>query len=397
MLGIVLKFNLFPQKKMAIVMFDKELDRKKHHAMKWQQQNTDIIPMWVADMDFEAPKEIQQALQARLQQMDLGYTLPWASLNQSVVDWCLKQYQWQISPEHIVWTPGVVPAFNVACKMIKKSKVLVQSPNYPPLLKAASLQQKTLLTTQIVNYNGRWQLDFADLENKLADPECGLFILCNPMNPHGSILNTKEMQLITQLCQQYQVQLCSDEIHCDLIMDGTHQPAGKYAQNAITLMAASKTFNIAGLGCSFAVISDSNVRQQFQQQALGLVPWPNLLGYVATEAAFTYGATWHQQLLQYLTINRDFLINTLQAMRLNQKVVFSVNNNPACFFVWVDCRLLEELTNITAMTIFINAGIQPSDGKDFGQAGFIRLNFACPLALLKKAMGQLSLEIAKYD
>ena len=227
------------------MQFDKIIDRTPSHAYKWERyKGRDILPMWIADTEFRCAEPIIDALKSRAEHGLLGY----------------KQYGWKIEPQWIVWTPGVVPAFNVACKAYCQpgDKVIVQTPNYPPMLAAPKLNGLQRADVPTVEVDGRWMLDFDVLEGHAKDPKCSLFILCNPMNPVGSMLDEAQLTRVAEICANNNVMLCSDEIHCDLILDtqAKHIPAGKLAagkDNSVTLMAASKTFNVAGLGTSFAI------------------------------------------------------------------------------------------------------------------------------------------------
>lgn len=369
--------------------FDKIIDRKATHSFKWDKYSgQDMIPMWVADAEFAPPQAVTDAIIERTQHGILGYTLPYQSLNDSVVNWLDKQYGWQILADWIVWTPGVVPAFNVACKAYCQAgdTVIVQVPNYPPLLKAPALNQCERADVGSILVDGRWQLDMAELEKQAANPRAKLFIMCNPMNPCGSAMTESELKQVAEICQRNNVILCSDEIHCDLILEQgvKHIPAPSIEQIedcSIALMAPSKTFNIAGLGASFAVIPDSRVRNQFKNAAMGIVPWVQVLGLVATEAAFNHGGDWHQALLEYLRSNRDYLlreINALKGMRLAKA--------EATFLAWIDCT---DLPVEDVQAFFEEAGVGPSPGRDFGEPRFARINFACARAQLEQAVERI--------
>lgn len=373
------------------MQFDQIIDRTSTFAFKWEKyKGRDILPMWIADTEFKCAQPILDAIKSRADHGLLGYTLPAhsASTNQAVKDWLFKQYQWQIELDWIVWMPGVVPAFNVACKAYchPGDKVMVQTPNYPPLLAAPQINELQRVEINTVEVNGRWTLDFAGLEQKAADPLCKLFVLCNPMNPVGSVLSADELQKVAEICNQHGVMLCSDEIHCDLILDpqAKHIPAGKLdtlKNNSVTLMAASKTFNIAGLGASFAIIPDAKLRHQFVYAARGIVPWVNVLGLVATEAAFTQCDDWYQGELEYLRANRDYLveqINSIDGLRLLTP--------QATFLAWIDASGLG-VDNPQAY--FEEKGIGPSPGIDFGDKNFVRINFGCPRAHLEQLISRL--------
>ena len=308
--------------------------------------------------------------------------------NQAVIRWLRDKHDWQIEPEWIVWTPGVVPAFNVACQAYCQpgDRVLVQQPNYPPMLAAPALNELIKEPIETVLQDGRWTLDFDALEQKAALPETKLFIMCNPMNPVGSVMTEAELAQVEEICLKHGVVLCSDEIHCDLILDESvkHIPAGKLpniGDQTITLMAASKTFNVAGLGTSFAIIPDAKVRSQFSKAAAGIVPWVNFMGLVATEVAFTQCDEWHQAQLEYLRGNLDYI-----EQQVNEIEGLSFVRPQATFLAWIDASGLQQ-DNV--QSYLETKGIGPSPGRDFGWPQFTRINFACRRSLLEEAFARL--------
>jgi cystathionine beta-lyase len=370
------------------MQFDQIIDRTPSHALKWEKyKGRDILPMWIADTEFKCAQPIVDALHARTEHGLMGYTLPAndAGANQAVVDWLARQYDWQISPEWIVWTPGVVPAFNVACKALCQpgDKVLIQTPNYPPLIAVPKLHDLVKVDIGTVAIEERWTIDFNELEKQAADPACKLFIMCNPMNPVGSVLTPSELSRIADICSSNNVMLCSDEIHCDIILDenAKHIPAGKLTEfngQAITLMAASKTFNVAGLGTSFAIIEDPSVRRKFTQAAQGLVPWVTVLGLTATQAAFTQCDEWHQAFLTYLRGNRDYLVAEIANID-----GLKLLTPQATFLAWIDAS---GLGVGNPQKHFEELGVGPSPGADFGDKNFVRINFGCPRSQLEQAV-----------
>ncbi|WP_218354653.1 MalY/PatB family protein [Alteromonas lipotrueiana] len=373
-------------------LFDETPSREGTYSFKWQKyQGKDILPAWVADTEFRCAQPILDAIQQRVTHGNLGYVLPSQCLPaiDAVCRWLKEKHDWEINADWLVWTPGVVPAFNAVCKAYCKpgDKVLIQTPNYPPLLAAPKLNGLERVDIATVEQDGRFTLDFEQLEREASDPACTLMILCNPMNPVGSVLNADELSKIGDICKQHNVVLCSDEIHCDLILESQHKhlPAGRDASlshNSVTLMAASKTFNIAGLGASFAIIPDSRLRQSFNQAAAGIVPWVNQLGLVATEAAFTQCDDWHQQQLAYLKENRDLLVE-----RINNIDGLSVTAAPATFLAWVDASKL----NVDDVQKWAEErGVGPSPGKDFGAPDHFRINFGCSRQFLTAILDRLS-------
>ncbi|MFT2089888.1 MalY/PatB family protein [Paraglaciecola sp. 2405UD69-4] len=372
--------------------FDKIIDRSPSYAYKWEKyKGRDILPMWIADTEFRCAQPIIDTLHERTEHGLMGYTLPahHADANAAVVSWMAQQYDWDISEEWIVWTPGVVPAFNVVCKAFCEpgDKVMMQTPNYPPLLAAPKLHGLERVEIGTVAINDRWTIDFEELEKQAADPKCKLFIVCNPMNPVGSVLSAQELARISEICVQNNVMLCSDEIHCDIILDETakHIPAGKveaFGGKAITLMAASKTFNVAGLGTSFAIIEDAKIRKSFNQAAQGIVPWVNVMGLSATQAAFTECEDWRQDLLTYLRGNRDYL-----AAEIAKIDGLKLLTPQATFLAWIDAS---GLGVDNPQKYFEDKGIGPSPGIDFGDKNFVRINFGCPRSQLEKAIALLT-------
>lgn len=380
------------------VLFDSTPSRKDTFSYKWQKyKDTDILPAWVADTEFRCAQPILDAITHQADHGTLGYILPahhQGAIN-AVVRWLKDKHNWDIEPEWLVWTPGVVPAFNVSCKAYCEAgdKVLIQTPNYPPLLAAPKLNGLervdigTVIEKNPDTQQPRYTLDFDALEKEAADPKCKLFILCNPMNPVGSVLTQAELDRIADICATHNVKLCSDEIHCDLILeDGKpHIPAGrepKLAENSVTLMAASKTFNIAGLGTSFAIIPNRQLRQAFTNAAAGIVPWVTVLGLAATEAAFTQCDDWHREQLVYLKENRDLVFNTINGIE-----GLNMLKADATFLAWIDASGLN-VDNV--LTWAEQKGVGPSPGIDFHKADHFRINFGCSRTMLNEILKRLA-------
>jgi cystathionine beta-lyase len=374
--------------------FDERVDRSGTFSCKWEKyKGKDILPMWIADTEFKVAPAIQQACHTQIEHGVLGYHLPaqHTPANDAVVRWCKSQYNWDIQPSWIVWTPGVCPGFNVAIRAFCQAgdKVLIQTPNYPPILAAPEFNDCTPVHIATVEGNDGWMLDFAELEAQAKDPKVKLFIMCNPMNPVGSVLSQAQLDCVAQICADNDVILCSDEIHCDLILDElTHLPAGNHAQlqhRSITLMAANKTFNIAGLGTSFAIIPDTSLRNAFNAAARGIVPWVNILGLVATQAAFTECDDWHAAQRNYLIGNRDYLAKAINAIE-GLKALPA----PATFLLWVDASQLDLGTAKNVQDWCESRGVGPSPGVDFGNEQFFRLNFGVSRDMLEEVVARLS-------
>lgn len=371
--------------------FDDTPNRANTNAFKWKKYaGRDILPMWVADTEFRCAQPILDALSTEIDHGVLGYTLPsqHTGANQAVIHWLQTRYNWSVDSDWIVWMPGVVPAFNVASKALCKNgdKIITQTPNYPPLLAAPNLHDCERLDVETIEVDGRWTLDFETLEKHATDPATKLFIMCNPMNPVGSVLTQAELDRVAKICIENGVTLCSDEIHCDLILspECKHLPAGNHphlADKSITLMAASKTFNVAGLGAAFAIIPDRALRARFSRAAQGMIPWVNILGLVATEAAFTQCDDWYEALKTYLRGNRDYLIDAI-----NNIDGLKVLTPQATFLLWVDASGLHV---DDTQKWCEERGVGPSPGADFGNKQFFRINFGCPRSQLEMAVARL--------
>ncbi|MDO6567269.1 aminotransferase class I/II-fold pyridoxal phosphate-dependent enzyme [Alteromonas sp. 1_MG-2023] len=378
------------------INFDQTPPRKDTYSFKWQKyKGKDIIPAWVADTEFRCAQPILDAISAKVEHGNLGYVLPGQHQGaiSAIQRWLKDKHDWDVKAEWIVWTPGVVPAFNVACKAYCEpgDKVLIQTPNYPPLLAAPKLNELERIDIGTVidpeSKGNRYTLDFEALEAHAADPKCKLFILCNPMNPVGSVLTKAELDRVADICNANDVRLCSDEIHCDLILEPgvKHIPAGReanLADNSVTLMAASKTFNVAGLGTSFAIIPDPKLRQQFTSAAAGIMPWVTVLGLAATEAAFTLCDDWHSAQIDYLRANRDAVYETINGID-----GLSMLKPDATFLAWVDASGLG-VENV--QTWAEEKGVGPSPGADFHKADHFRINFGCSQSMLNDILQRLA-------
>lgn len=372
------------------INFDEIIDRSHTASMKWgKYENQDIIPMWVADMDFKAPEPVRNMLQQKLDHGVFGYTDVPDELNTVIAEHLDALYQWQVQQEWIVWTPGVVSAFNVACAICGGpfDKIVTTVPVYPPFLTAPSNQGKLLSTVPMVEVNNRHTLDFEALDKEFGSSQAALFIFCSPYNPCGTVFTRQEISQLAALCDAHNVVICSDEIHCDFILDPgkKHIPTATVSKtalnNTITLMAPSKTYNIPGLGCSFAVIPDDDLRKRFIARSRGLIPDVNLLGLFAAQAAYTSCGEWLSQLIEYLRGNRDLVLD-----RVNQMPGCRVNPIESTYLAWIDMRS----TGIDdPVGFFEKAGVGLSDGHFFGQDGFVRLNYGCPRSVLDKGLTRM--------
>ncbi|MEL0611894.1 PatB family C-S lyase [Marinomonas arenicola] len=375
--------------------FDKEIDRTNSHSDKWTKYPQEVIPLWVADMDFESPECIKNALNERVDEGVFGYTHASKSLENNIVEHAQRRYNWAISRTHIVHLPGLVCALHLAVRNFSNEgdAIVVPGPVYYHLNKAPLLANRTLSRVDMEIKEGRWVPDMQALETACAQPNSKMILLCNPHNPGGTVYTKAELEAIHQLAKRHDLLVVSDEIHCDLILDDVpHVPFASINEDAanrtITLMAPSKTFNVAGLGYAFAVISNPPLRNAFNEAKTGLVPYPNLLGLTAANAAYEAGQEWHASLLTYLKENRDIIARWLPSTPL--KMV----HLEATYLAWIDVSALQ-LDSVHQF--FLEAGIGISDGKDFGNPNYIRLNFGCPKSRLEDAIKRINDALKKHN
>jgi len=375
-----------------IYNFDTCPDRQGTESDKWGKYPADVLPLWVADMDFVSPEPIRQALLERVQHGVFGYGRDLPELRELIVARMADRYGWQILPDDILFIPGVIRGFNLACHALAEPDggVLVQTPIYPPVLLAprhAGLKRQESELKQIAD--GSYEIDWESFEAALT-PETRLFILCNPHNPVGRVFRREELARMAEICLRRGITVCSDEIHADLLYSGqAHTPIAsldsEIARNTITLMAPSKTFNIAGLDCSFAIIQNPELRNRYQRATCGLVGGVNILGWTAAIAAYRDGQEWLTQALAYLESNQDYLYDFVQ----KEIPAVKMTRPEATYLAWLDCR---ETGLDDPYEFFLQkARVALNDGKTFGHGGkgFVRLNFACPRTTLVKALGRI--------
>jgi cysteine-S-conjugate beta-lyase len=370
--------------------FDRQIDRRETGSLKWDKyKGRDVIPLWVADMDFASPPAVIEALHQRVEHGIFGYTLAPQELVEVILERLQGLYGWRVEAEWLVWLPGLVTGLNVACRAVgaEGDDVLTHVPVYPPFLSAPGLSGRRTIQAPMVETEGRWVIDFDRME-EMATSRSRLFLLCNPQNPTGRVLSRAELERLADFCERRDMVICSDEIHCDLVLapDLRHQPAAgldpSVAARTITLMAPSKTFNLPGLGCSFAVISDEALRRRFRHVMVGIVPYVNLFGYTAALAAYRDGRDWLVALLDYLRGNRDLVQLTVNAMP-----GLSMATVEATSLAWIDAR---NLGVSDPAAYFEEAGVGLSDGADFGSPGFVRLNFGCARPLLRRGLERMA-------
>jgi cystathionine beta-lyase len=366
--------------------FDEVRDRRGSDSVKWgRYAGRDVLPLWVADMDFTSPPGVLEALRRRVDHGIFGYAEPWPSLVEAVQEHLARAHGWSVDPAWLVWLPGLVSGLNVACRAVEGG-AFTAVPVYPPFLTAPA----RLVTAPLVRGPVRWEWDLAAVEAALA-PDTRLFLLCHPHNPVGRAWDDAELEALAALAERRDLVVCSDEIHAGLVLEPgrAHRPFATAspvaARRSITLVAPSKTFNLPGLGCALAVIPDPGLRTAFRRAMHGIVPNVNVLGLVACEAALRGGEAWHRALLEYLRGNRDRVLQELAR-------VPGLRTTPveATYLAWIDARG----TGIEEPQRFLEAaGVGLSGGAEFGPGeayrGFLRLNFGCPRATLDEALARM--------
>jgi cystathionine beta-lyase len=377
--------------------FDQAVDRAGTGAIKWQKYGG-AIPLWVADMDFVSPEPVVEALHRRADHRVFGYSAPMPELRGVIAERLRRLYGWEVHEEDILFVPGVVPGLTLAFLVATErgEGVLAQPPVYFHFIQDPVLRGRVLADPPLVQNNNTYEIDFDAFERAIT-PQTRIFLLCNPHNPVGRVFSKGELEGLAEICLRHDVLICSDEIHCDLLYPGyRHTPIASLSQElgarSITLMAPSKTFNVAGLGCGFAVIKDRKLRARWVEAARGLVPGVNIMGYAAALAAFGEGQEWLDQVLTYLKGNRDFLADfvatNLPALRLS--------TIEATYLAWLDCRKAGLPGN--PFDFFLKeAGVALNDGAEFGRGGegHVRLNFACPRRTLTEALDRMKKALSK--
>lgn len=370
-------------------LFGPDIDRSESDSIKWKRyQDKDVLPMWVADMDFQVAAEIRDAIKQRIDHGVLGYGSDSPELRELIVQHCQRHYHWVIQPEWIVFTPGVVKGLNLARAMsIKKGKPadITALPVYPHLMRHAPVFEMNNCVFHAKPEGDSWALDIDEMEKALT-PDVGVMHLCNPHNPIGKVYGRDELEALGKLCIKHDLMICSDEIHCDLIFNGKqHIPIASInddiAQRSMTLMAPSKTFNVPGLDMAFAIIPNIKIRTQYATLMDGLVGHVNILGMHGATAAFKYAEPWRLALINYLKDNHQLILD-----KVNQINGISMRPAEATYLAWINVSSLQ-LDN--PQRYFEQHGVGMSAGSDFGDNNYVRLNFGCQRPLLAQALNRI--------
>ncbi|WP_042276334.1 MalY/PatB family protein [[Clostridium] dakarense] len=379
--------------------FDAVIDRSNNFAAKWSEMDkkygtNDLLPMWIADMDFKTAPCIIDALKSRLEQGIYGYTTRPASYNESIANWSKRRYGWNIKPEWLIFSPGVIPTISILIQEMTKEndKIMIQEPVYSPFNSVVKQNKRELVISPLIKLeDGNYVMDYVDIESKIKDVK--IFLLCNPHNPVGRVWTKEELTKLGDICIKHNVLVISDEIHSDIILKNhKHIPFGsiseEFAQNSITCMAPTKTFNIAGLQTSqvilpnekhYKILDDAFIRLDIRRN--------NAFSLVATEAAYNQCEEWLDEYLEYLEGNIDFAINYIKENIPSLKV----RKPEGTYLLWVDFSETglsdEEVTKtlVEKGKVALNSG----DSFGIGGKGYQRINLACPRVMVEDGLNRI--------
>lgn len=382
-----------------IYNFDEVIDRSNNNSAKYEETEAkfgkkDLIPMWIADMDFKTAEPIIDALKSKAEQGIFGYTNRPDSYFDSVCSWLKKRHGWNVKSDWMIHTPGVVPALSLIVKELteKGDKIIVQPPVYYPFFRVVKDHGRELIFNPLKKTGSTYVMDYDDLEKK-AKSGAKMLILCNPHNPIGRVWTKEELTKLGNICLKYNIKVVSDEIHSDIIMKGNkHTPfasiSDEFCKNSITCIAPSKTFNLAGLQAAVIIMPDENDRKKIED-ILGVldIKRNNCFSVVATEAGYRYGEEWLEQLLKYINGNIEFVNEYCKKYIPNIKP----NKAEGTYFVWLDCRELHMNKKELHDFMINKAGIAFDDGYWFGIGGdgYMRMNAACPMSVIRKSLERL--------
>ena len=382
--------------------FDEIIDRTKYHSAKWDELETtfgvipkDVLPMWIADMEFRSPQPVIEAIKKANEHGIYGYTSRPLSYYQAIIDWMEKRHNWKIKKDWIAYSPGVVPALSLIIRAFCQpgDKVIVQPPVYYPFFRVIENNGCHIVNNPLKLNNKKYSIDWEDLERKVDDPRVKILIFCSPHNPVGRVWQREELIILGEICLKHNIIVVSDEIHADILFKGyRHIPFASispaFAHNSITCTAPSKTFNLAGLQTSSIIIPNKKYYKIYENILDGLaLDENNVFGLVALEAAYRDGEEWLEQLLSYLNENLKFLMKYFKERIPKIKVI----RPEGTYLVWLDCRQLGFNTKGLNNFMIKKARVALDDGYWFGTEGegFMRINIACPRSFLEEGLKRI--------
>ncbi len=377
--------------------FDEIIDRRGHHSAKWGAVEGDCLPMWVADMDFRSPPSAIEAMIERARHGVFGYTLDPPKLKDVVVERMSRLYNWEITPDDVLFSPGLVLALCATCSGFGEpgDSVLIQTPVYGSFFKAVRANRKFSASIDMEyiadgTHTFHYENNYDEFELVARDPQTSIHLQCNPQNPAGFIYARAELEQIAEICLRHKLLIVADEIHSDLILEGEHIPIAtldaEIAQNTLTMIAPSKTYNLAGMACSVLIAQNKEIRETMAAALQSISAHVNIMGYEAAYGAYTGGDEWLRQALIYLKDNREFALDYIH--KHMPQIHTTVPDST--YLLWMDMRDLP-IVGDAAEFCRNQAGMAPSPGEFFGEAGkgFVRLNFGCPRATLELGLERL--------
>ena len=373
--------------------FDEVVNRRNTNCIKWDTQEDDVLPMWIADMDFKSPDEVIEALVERAKEGVFGYNFRQDGFYDSIINWVKKKFDWEIKRDWIVFTPGVVTGFNIGIRALtdEDDGVLIQTPVYPPFKGTIDNIGRKLRTNPLIIKDGKYQMDYDDLENKLKESKA--LLLCSPHNPVGRVWTKDELEKLSKLCVENDVYIISDEIHCDLAYKANKHTmiaslSEEMANRTITLIAPSKTFNIAGLFTSVAIIPNEEIRNKVNAEIAAVgIDHTSIFGALGLEAAYTYGEAWLDELLDYLEGNADYVVDFIKEHIPEVKII----KPDGTFLLWLDFSSLG-LSQDELIDLMLNkAKVNMNDGTNFGEEGrgFLRMNIGTSRANVEEGLKRI--------
>ncbi|MFR2071591.1 MAG: MalY/PatB family protein [Bacteroides nordii] len=376
--------------------FDEVIPRRGTNSYKWDTETEeDVLPMWVADMDFRTAPAVVDALKKRVEHGIFGYTKVPSEYYDSIVDWFRRKHNWTIKRDWIIYTTGVVPALSAIIKALTSpgDKILVQTPVYNCFFSSIRNNGCEIVTNPLIYINGTYQINFDDLEKKAADPKVKLLLLCNPHNPAGRVWTKQELVRIGKICFQNGIVIVADEIHCELVFPGhTYTPfasvSEEFLMHSVTCTSPSKAFNLAGLQIANIISADTNIRMRIEKAInVNEVCDVNPFGIEALMAAYNNSEEWLDKLNHYLFANYNYLKNYFKE-HLPQ---FPVIRLEGTYLVWIDCSVLKLSSKEIVKTLLKRGKIRVNEGSLYGEAGdhFIRINIACPRQTLIDGLNRI--------
>ncbi len=392
--------------------FDEIIDRRGTNALKWGPKLIEkymgvkgegLLPMWVADMDFRCPQSVIDSIKERAEHGIFGYSMPLEDYYSALNYWYTKRYHWDIKPQWVINSPGVVPALNFIIRALTNpgDKIIIQQPVYYPFKKAIENNERETVNNPLVMKEDKYVMNYEDLEEKAKDPNTKMMILCSPHNPVGRVWKKEELRKLGEICNKYNVIVVADEIHSDLVLPGnkhtTYGVLGKeFENNSVICTAPSKTFNLAALQTSNIIIPNKEIKQKINKEyikSFTMPPFPNIFGIAAVPAVYSpEGEEWLEQLLIYLNDNAEFIGDFVRDNMPNVRYT----KPEGTYLAWLDLREVESDYEVLERKIK-EAKVVLDGGSMFGSEGrgFIRINYACPRSVLKEGLIRIKKEIFK--